>query len=168
MRRLLSLAAAFVGLVGILAALPPAAAQQGQRPWVGLSLEAVTADAAKNAGMSEPRGALVTRVADEGSGKTAGILPGDIVIKYNNRDVNQPGDLARFVGEESVGREVPVTLIRNGSEVAVTMKVGAYVPDLLLRVMLAADIRDLQQQLADAQCYKGPVDSIPIRGQSPQ
>jgi CHAT domain-containing protein len=161
MHRRLSFASVFALFIAHIAMAQPGAAQQGQHPWVGLTMQVVTPEAARNAGMNAPRGALITAVADEGPSRAAGITPGDVVVKFNDQDVIEARDLPRLIGATAVGSEVPVVLVRRGTEWAVALKIAAYVPDLLLRTISEAGVRDIQQRLADARCYVGPVDGVP-------
>src|SRR4029450_9253835 len=44
------------------------------------------------------------------------IEPGDVVVKFDGKDVKDPKDLSRVVADTAVGKEVDVVIIRKGAE----------------------------------------------------
>ena len=56
-----------------------------------------------NPGQGRIRMALVAGVDDKGPAKPAGIEPGDVVIKFDGRDIKEPKDLSRTVADTAVG-----------------------------------------------------------------
>ena len=55
----------------------------------------------------------------------AGLKPGDIITMYDGRSINRVGDLPRAVAETRVGREVPVSVLRDGQTVQLTARIEA-------------------------------------------
>lgn len=76
-----------------------------------------------------PRGVLVTEVLDESPAAGAGIEPGDVIAGFAGVGVESARQLAELVGDTPPGTEVEVVLLRSGSEVTVTVIVGAFIPD---------------------------------------
>jgi serine protease Do len=58
-------------------------------------------------------GALVVGVAPDGPAAHAGIRPGDVVVAYDGRSVDEAGDLSALVAKTAVGRRVPLYVSRN-------------------------------------------------------
>lgn len=75
--------------------------------------------------MKSPRGALVLGIDNKGPAKSAGIEPGDLIVKIDGRDVTNPSDVLRIVGDETIGKDVPVVIVRMGEEQAKTVRVGS-------------------------------------------
>ena len=48
----------------------------------------------------------------------------DVIVKVDGKDVKEWRDLPRIVADMSVGKEIAVTIIRNGKELTKTVKVG--------------------------------------------
>jgi serine protease Do len=84
------------------------------RSWLGVSIQPLTRDLAKGFGLSEPKGALVAAVTDDSPAMKAGIKAGDVITEYDGRKVAGAEDLPRMVAETPTGREVPVTVMRDG------------------------------------------------------
>src|SRR5262245_44670229 len=122
------------GSIGIGSALPSknAAAAFNQlrqfgemrRGWLGVRIQQVTDDIAESLGLKPTRGALVAGVDDKGPAKPAGIEPGDVIVKFDGKDIKEMKDLPRIVADTPVGKDVPVVVIRKGKEESKTVKLG--------------------------------------------
>jgi serine protease Do len=87
-----------------------------RRGWLGVRIQQVTDEIADSLNIKPARGALVAGVDDKGPAKPAGIEPGDVVVKFDGKDVKDPKDLSRVVADTAVGKEVDVIVIRKGNE----------------------------------------------------
>ncbi|MEY9358525.1 serine protease Do [Bradyrhizobium yuanmingense] len=87
-----------------------------RRGWLGVRIQSVTDEIAESLNIKPARGALVAGVDDKGPAKPAGIEPGDVVVKFDGKDVKDPKDLSRVVADTAVGKEVDVVIIRKGKE----------------------------------------------------
>ena len=93
------------------------------RSWLGVSIQSLTPELAKGFGLPASKGALVARVAEDSPAQKAGIKAGDIITEYDGRKVARSEDLPRLVAETPAGREVPVTLVREGKTINLHVKV---------------------------------------------
>jgi serine protease Do len=87
-----------------------------RRGWLGVRIQPVTEEIADSLSIKPARGALIAGVDDKGPAKPAGIEPGDVVVKFDGKDIKEPKDLSRAVADTAVGKEVDVTIIRKGQE----------------------------------------------------
>jgi serine protease Do len=87
-----------------------------RRGWLGVRIQPVTEEIADSLSIKPARGALVAGVDDKGPAKPAGIEPGDVVVKFDGKDIKEPKDLSRVVADTAVGKEVDVIIIRKGQE----------------------------------------------------
>src|SRR5579862_1946634 len=87
-----------------------------RRGWLGVRIQSVTDEIAESLNIKPARGALVAGVDDKGPAKPAGIEPGDVIIKFDGKDIKEPKDLSRVVADTAVGKEVDVVIIRKGQE----------------------------------------------------
>ena len=95
-----------------------------RRGWLGVKIQLVTSEIAESLGLGEPRGALVAEVTAGGPAQVSGIRPGDVIISFAGRPIAQMRDLPRMVANTPVGQSVPMTVLRDGREVAVQVTVG--------------------------------------------
>jgi serine protease Do len=87
-----------------------------RRGWLGVRIQQVTDEIAESLNIKPARGALIAGVEEKGPAKPAGIEPGDVVVKFDGKDIKEPKDLSRVVADTAVGKEVDVVVIRKGEE----------------------------------------------------
>jgi serine protease Do len=87
-----------------------------RRGWLGVRIQQVTDEIAESLNIKPARGALVAGIDDKGPAKPAGIEPGDVIVKFDSKDIKEPKDLSRVVADTAVGKTVDVLLIRKGAE----------------------------------------------------
>jgi serine protease Do len=87
-----------------------------RRGWLGVRIQQVTDEIAESLNIKPARGALIAGVEDKGPAKPAGIEPGDVVVKFDGKDIKEPKDLSRVVADTAVGKDVEVVIIRKGAE----------------------------------------------------
>src|SRR6185436_18612084 len=95
-----------------------------RRGWLGVRIQQVTDEIADSLGIKPARGALVAVVDDKGPAKPAGIEPGDVVIKFDGKEIKEMKDLPRVVADTAVGKAVPVVVVRKGKEEKKTVRLG--------------------------------------------
>ncbi|KQU51888.1 serine protease [Bosea sp. Leaf344] len=95
-----------------------------RRGWLGVRIQSVDDATAEALGLGTARGALIAGVDDKGPAKPAGLEIGDVVTKFDGKDVKDSRDLPRIVAATPVGKDVPVTVVRKGKEMIKTVKLG--------------------------------------------
>ena len=95
-----------------------------ERGWLGVAIQPLTPELAKGFGLSTPQGALVASVVDGSPAQKAGMKTGDVITEYNGRKIARSEDLPRAIAETPVGREVPVTVLREGKTVVLTARIA--------------------------------------------
>ena len=95
-----------------------------RRGWLGVRIQQVTDEIADSLSIKPAHGALIAGVDDKGPAKPAGIEPGDVIVKFDGRDIKEMRDLPKIVAETPVGKDVEVTIIRKGKEEKKTVKLG--------------------------------------------
>ncbi|HZL29991.1 MAG TPA: Do family serine endopeptidase [Pseudolabrys sp.] len=95
-----------------------------RRGWLGVRIQQVTDEIADSLNVKPPRGALIAGIDDKGPAKPAGIEPGDVVVKFDGKDIKEMRDLPKIVAETAVGKDVEVIIIRKGNEEKKTVKLG--------------------------------------------
>jgi serine protease Do len=95
-----------------------------RRGWLGVRIQNVDDTIAESLGLGTPRGALVAGIDDKGPAKAGGIEPGDVIVKFDGREIKESRDLPRLVGQTAVGKDVAVTVMRKGKEVVKTVTLG--------------------------------------------
>jgi serine protease Do len=101
-----------------------------KRGWLGVQIQQVTPDIADGVGLHPPRGAMVAGVTENGPAAAAKIRGGDIILKFNGQEVKEMRNLQRIVAETQIGKQVPVTLWRDGKETTVQASIGELPDDI--------------------------------------
>jgi Do/DeqQ family serine protease len=77
----------------------------------------------KGLNIKADKGVLVVRVANGSPSFKAGIKPGDVIQTLGNRTVNDPSAIQALVEGTQVGKEIPLTIDRNGQKISLNVKV---------------------------------------------
>jgi serine protease Do len=85
-----------------------------ERGYLGVALGKVSDDVAAGLGLDRARGALVVSVNDGTPAWKAGLEPGDVITKFDDKPVEAASDLPLFAAAAGVGRKVVVELVRDG------------------------------------------------------
>lgn len=94
------------------------------RGWLGVLIQEVNRDLAESFGLKKPKGALVAQVMADSPAAEAGLLAGDIIIAYEGQEISMSSDLPHLVGRTKVGEKAELTIIREGQEKSVKVKIG--------------------------------------------
>ena len=92
--------------------------------YLGIGGLDITSERAKALNLKEERGVEVSSVAEDGPAAKAGIKDGDVVLEYNGQPVQGTTQFQRMVRETPVGRQVKITIWRNGAAQTVTATVA--------------------------------------------
>lgn len=86
------------------------------RGWLGVSIQPITPDLAKQFEIKEEKGALVGDVVEDGPAEKAGIQRGDVIVEYDGKDMTDPSSLRNSVAATPPGKKVTLSIIRNGKK----------------------------------------------------
>jgi len=84
---------------------------------IGVELREVDADVARERKLPAVEGALVESVEDESPAAKAGIKQGDVITSLDGERVRSVRQLQRLVGDTPAGRQVKMTVVRDGKKV---------------------------------------------------
>ncbi|HRK17724.1 MAG TPA: Do family serine endopeptidase [Hyphomicrobiaceae bacterium] len=97
---------------------------EARRGWLGVKIRSITDDMHEALGLKEGVGALIEGVTAEGPAAKAGIVDGDVVLKFDGKDVTSVRGLPRIVAQTPVGKEVEVEVWRKNASRIVKVVVG--------------------------------------------
>ncbi len=94
-----------------------------RRGWLGVLIQEVNRDLALSFGLDKPMGALIAQASRSGPGGKAGVQPGDIIVRFNDKDVERSSDLPPMVGLVRPGTTVPVDVVRQGDRLTIDVTI---------------------------------------------
>ena len=85
-----------------------------RRGWLGVRIQTVTDELAESLSLGKASGALVSEISPDGPAEKGGLKVGDVIVKFDNKPVDQMRDLPRIVAETAIDKPVSVEVIRRG------------------------------------------------------
>ncbi|MDB6164671.1 MAG: protease Do family protein, partial [Xanthomonadaceae bacterium] len=93
---------------------------QVKRGSLGIDTQTLDARLASALHVTQPTGAVVTRVYPGSAGAAAGLQPGDVILSANGQAVSDRESLHNFEGLQGVGTRVALDVRRDGKPLQVT------------------------------------------------
>lgn len=93
-------------------------------PYLGVSLSDLTPEAAQRFGLKADSGAVIAEVAPGEPAARAGIGAGDIITRVGTEKIESSGDLLTALREYQPGETVEVTVLRDGQEQTLDVRLG--------------------------------------------
>ena len=87
------------------------------RGYLGVRMSEVDSDLADALGMKKPYGALINDVEEGESADNAGLMPGDVIIEFDNKEIKFSSDLPHVVGQIQPETKAIGKVIRDGEEI---------------------------------------------------
>ncbi|GAB4390684.1 MAG: DegQ family serine endoprotease [Thermodesulfovibrionales bacterium] len=94
------------------------------RGWLGVTIQPVTPEIAKQFGLKEEKGVLVSDVIQGSPAAKGGVERGDVVVEYQGQAVEDPVSLRNMVAGTKPGTKAKVKVLRGGKEKALSVEIG--------------------------------------------
>jgi serine protease Do len=91
--------------------------------WLGVSVQDLTEDLAKNFGLDSRFGALVIDVMPDSPASKAEIKEGDVIRSFDGQTINSTQALLNLVGRTEVGRKVKMSIIRQNRQITLETQI---------------------------------------------
>ena len=93
------------------------------RGWLGISIQEITPQLAREFGLEKNQGALIADVLPRSPAEKAGLKQGDVVISLMERPIEGASQLRNQVAQIPVGENVQVVVIRDNKEKTFNVKI---------------------------------------------
>ena len=94
------------------------------RGYLGVRMSEVDSDLADALGMEKPYGALINDVEEGESADMAGLLPGDVIVEFDNKEIKFSSDLPHVVGQIKPKTNAKASIIRDGEKIELDFVLG--------------------------------------------
>ncbi|MBI4292243.1 MAG: DegQ family serine endoprotease [Betaproteobacteria bacterium] len=97
-----------------------------RRGRLGVAIQEVNQPLADSFGLKSPHGALVSSVEEGSPAAKAGIAAGDVILKFNGKEISTSSELPALVSDAKPGSSATLEVWRNGSARNLTVTVGEF------------------------------------------
>ena len=94
------------------------------RGQLGVTIQDVNQSLADSFGLKRPAGALVSSVSNNSPAAKAGVEPGDIITRYNDREIVSSNELPLLVSTAAPGTSAKLEIVRNGETKHLSVTIG--------------------------------------------
>lgn len=94
------------------------------RGWLGVSIQPMTPELAKQFNLEEEKGALVGDVVEDSPAEKAGIQRGDVIVEYDGKEFDEPSNLKNMVANTPPNKEVTIKLMHDGKPKTVKVAIA--------------------------------------------
>jgi serine protease Do len=94
------------------------------RGWLGVGIQDLTPELAEYYGIKDKKGVLVAKVFEGDPADKAGIKANDIIIAVDGKPIKTSRELTGTIAEIPVGKKTPITILRDGKEKTVKVKIA--------------------------------------------
>ncbi len=94
------------------------------RGYLGVRMSEVDSDLADALGMEKPYGALINDIEEGESADLAGLMPGDVIVEFNKKQIKFSSDLPHVVGQIKPNTNAKAIVIRDGDEIELEFVLG--------------------------------------------
>jgi serine protease Do len=94
------------------------------RGWLGVGIQDLSPELAEYYGIKNKKGVLVAQVFEGDPADKAGIKANDVIVEVDGKPIESSRDLTRTIADLEVGKKTTVTLLRDGKEKTVNVKIA--------------------------------------------
>ena len=94
------------------------------RGYLGVRMSEVDSDLADALGMEKPYGALINDIEEGESADLAGLMPGDVIVEFDKKQIKFSSDLTHVVGQIKPNTNAKAIVIRDGDEIELEFVLG--------------------------------------------
>lgn len=94
------------------------------RGWLGVSIQKITPELARQFGLNDEAGTLVSDVVENSPAEKAGLMRGDVVLEYDGKKTDEPFQFRNMVANSQPGEEHSVKLLRGGNPMTLKVVIG--------------------------------------------
>jgi serine protease DegS len=84
------------------------------RGWLGIEIQTLTPELAESFGIADSSGLVVAGVLSDGPAARAGLLPGDVILRIDDRPVPDARSALNLIAQTAPGSDITLHGLRNG------------------------------------------------------
>ena len=116
------------------------------RGWLGVLVQQITPEIAESLGLQETKGALVADVTPDGPAEKAGIKRRDVIIGFDDTEINEMSQLPKSVAATPPGTKSEIILLREGKKKKISVLLGQ-LPEKIAKKPKIEEKKDVENDL---------------------
>jgi serine protease Do len=116
------------------------------RGYIGVNIGEVDNAIARSLGLDRPRGIIIQGILPGGAAADSDLKSGDVILKIDGREVNQPNELQSYVAAKTAGTAVTLTIFRDGKEIERKVTLKAREDDTRTQPVTSEESRDTKPE----------------------
>ena len=96
-----------------------------KRGYLGIGLEEITPERARRLKLKNTKGVLVSQVYQGSPAHKAGLQTGDLITRFNGREIKRSQDLPIFVSQSPIGSQAQVEFYRKGDRMETQVRLSS-------------------------------------------
>jgi len=121
------------------------------RGWLGVTIQSVDEDIAASLGLDKPKGAMVTSFTKNSPASKSNMEVGDLIVAVDGSPIDDSRDLARKIAGYAPSNKVKVTVMRDGKEQDITIKLGSFPSSKQLASLQKQDRKPSSEEMQERQ-----------------
>jgi len=85
-----------------------------KRATIGVEVADINQEIKQQLGLSSYHGAVIYKLLPNGPAVNAGVIPGDVIVKFNGQNIQSSGQFNKQIEHARVGSKIRVGILRNG------------------------------------------------------
>ncbi len=125
------------------------------RGWLGVSIQGITHELAKQFNLKEETGALVADVVENSPAEKAGLKRGDVIMEYDGKKIDKPYVLRNMVANSIPGGIYKLEVLRDNKKQTIKVTIGELPAEMKQpltgeyeNVMKGIGVKDITQEMA--------------------
>ena len=94
------------------------------RGWLGVMIQDITPELAKSFGLKSAKGVLISDAVKGGPADKAGLLRGDVILRFDNKEIENAHSLSQLVAATAPNTTVKIDLLRAGKDETISVTIG--------------------------------------------
>ncbi len=100
------------------------------RGWLGVSIQPITPDLAKQFSLTSEKGVLIGDVVEDSPAEKAGLKRGDVILELDGKEFSEPSALRNAVAAIPPGKEITLKILREGKQMTIKAVVNELPADM--------------------------------------
>ncbi|HIJ59650.1 MAG TPA: DegQ family serine endoprotease [Nitrospirae bacterium] len=112
------------------------------RGWLGVQIQALNSELARQFGLRDENGALVVEIVDDSPADKANFKRGDVIVEFEGKKIENPSQLKNLVALTRPGQETTFKIIRDGKPMTIKLEIGELPSDTTKATITPSSILD--------------------------